>query len=199
MLSAGRRDLFRTTRRLRRFAKDQRGVAAVEFGLVLPIVLLLLLGCYEVPRLVLIHQKVARVASGVADLVSQADEPMTYAQVQDVYSAAGAMMDPYEIVADGAVIITSINNTDGTGGKITWQRRNGSESAGSLVGTAAGQTPTLPAGLMPDQGESVLVAEVYFNYTPIFASLIYDGSLLYRASYTRPRNDNLITPPPLNP
>jgi Flp pilus assembly protein TadG len=187
--------LFRRTRPLRGFAKDQRGVAAVEFALVLPIVLLLMLGCYEIPRLVLIHQKIARTASGVADLVSQADEPMTASQLTDVYSAAGAMMDPYDVVADGAVIITSINNPAGTGATITWQRRTGSELTASKVGTGPGQTPTLPAGLMPAGGESVLVAEVYFNYSPIFTSLIYDGSLLYRASYTRPRNDNLMTQP----
>jgi Flp pilus assembly protein TadG len=196
MLRAGGESSFRRTRPLRGFAKDQRGVAAVEFALVLPIVLLLLLGCYEIPRLVLIHQKIARTASGVADLVSQADDPLTSSQLTDVYSAAGAMMEPYDIVTDGAVIITSINNPTGSGATITWQRRRGSEGEPSKVGTATGQTPTLPAGLMPDAGESVLVAEVYFNYLPIFSSLIYDGSLLYRASYTRPRIDNLMTPPP---
>src|SRR4051794_33583195 len=85
-------------RHLHRFAASERGVAAVEFGLVLPIVMLLLLGCFEVPRFVLTYQKIARTSSGVADLVAQADEPLTSNQMDDIFIAGKTMMEPYDIV-----------------------------------------------------------------------------------------------------
>jgi|AraplaMF_Col_mMF_1032025.scaffolds.fasta_scaffold00309_4 Flp pilus assembly protein TadG len=191
-----------------KFLKDERGVAAIEFALVLPVVLLILLGCFEVPRFVLIYQKLARTASGVADLVAQGDEPLQKNQMNDIFIAGKVMMQPYDVIANGKIIVSSINNpspscSGSTGVKVTWQKDNGGNAkdpvtgnpSGSRVGTKC-QTPVLPATLMPGTNEEVLAAEVYFNYTPIFANLIYKGSQLYQIAYTRPRNKNLMTEPP---
>ena len=178
-------------RRLR-FGRDQRGMAAVEFALITPILVLLALGCFEVPRYVLVFQKMSRASAGVADLVAQADDPITKDQLVDIFSAAKSMMQPYDVVNDGEVIVTSINNPGGTGVKVTWQRKNGSVGTASKLVTPAG----LPAGLTPGADEEVLAAEVYYNYKPAFGNIIYKGSELYRVSYTRPRNHNLETVPP---
>ena len=183
--------------RLRRFARNERGVAAVEFALVLPIVVLLLLGCFEVPRYVMVIQRLARTSAGVSDLVAQADEPMTANQMTDIFTAGGIMMQPYDVVANGKIYVSSINNPSGTGVILTWQRNNsGTVGTASKLG-AEGTNPTskIPAALVPLSNEEVLAAEVYFNYTPIFSTLIYQGTQLYMISYTRPRNHNLNTGP----
>jgi len=182
--------------RLRRFAEGEQGVTAIEFALVLPVVLLILLGCFEVPRYVLIYQKIARTSAGIADLVAQADEPLTKNQMEDIFIAGETMMEPYDLVAEGRVYVSSINNPAGAGVKVTWQRQHGSLGAGSAF-TEGEDNPTLPAGLVPASNEEVLVAEVFFTYTPIFSNLIYSGSQLTKVSYTRPRNKNLMTKPPL--
>lgn len=181
---------------LRRFRRDERGVAAIEFALVLPIMALILLGCFEVPRFVMIYQKMARTSAGVADLVAQADDPLTTNQINDIFTAGGIMMQPYDVSANGVIIVSSINNPSGSGVTITWQRRNGTVATASKFG-AQGANPTgkIPADLTPASNEEVLTAEVYFNYTPIFKTYIYNGSQLYIASYTRPRNHNLTTAP----
>jgi len=180
--------------RLGRFATDEQGVAAVEFGLLLPMVLLLLLACFEIPRFVLTYQKLARTSHSVADLVSQADEPMTSPQMQDVFSAAKMIMAPNDIVGAGKVIVSSINNPAGTV-TITWQQSKGSLGVSSNLGPAGTKNPTLPAGLSPKVGDEVLVAEVFYNFKPVIGTLIYKGSQLYMVSYSRPRNKNLMTEP----
>ena len=185
--------------RLRRFAEGEQGVTAIEFALVLPVVLLILLGCFEVPRFVLIYQKLARTSSGVADLVAQADEPLQKNQMNDIFTAGKVMMQPYDVIANGRIYVSSINNPNGGGVTLTWQRNNGGSVATASKLGAAGTNPSskLPAALVPGSNEEVLAAEVYFNYTPIFANLIYKGSQLYQIAYTRPRNKNLNTAPPL--
>jgi len=184
---------------VRQFASGAGGVAAIEFALVLPIIVLLLLGCFEVPRYILIYQKIARTSAGVADLVAQADEPITGNQVQDIFIAGKTMMQPYDVVADGKIYISSINNPNGSGVVLTWQRNNdGKLDEDSKYFSNEGSPPkiSLPAGLTPLSNEEVLISEVFFDYKPIFSTLIYEGSHLFVASYSRPRNKNLMTPPP---
>jgi Flp pilus assembly protein TadG len=186
-------------RHLHRFAASERGVAAVEFGLILPIVMLLLLGCFEVPRFVLTYQKIARTSSGVADLVAQADEPMTSDQMDDIFIAGKTMMEPYDIVANGSIYVSSINNASSDPGvKITWQVNNGGAVApGSRLGVkTSNPSINMPAALLPAADEEVLAVEVFYNYTPVFSNRIYSGKQLYMISYTRPRNRNLMTEPP---
>ncbi|GAB2174511.1 TadE/TadG family type IV pilus assembly protein [Dongia sp. agr-C8] len=175
------------------FLQDERGVTAIEFALVLPVVLLILLGCFEVPRYVLIVQKISRTASGVADLVAQADEPLQKNQLTDIFAAGKVMMQPYNVETNGKIYVSSINNPGGAGLALTWQRNNGGTGPASKITSGT----SLPVDLRPGSNEEVLAAEVYFTYQPIFSTLIYSGSTLYRVSYTRPRNKNLMTPPPL--
>jgi Flp pilus assembly protein TadG len=186
---------FRRDDLLRRFRGDGRGVAAIEFALILPILVLLTLGCFEVPRYVLLWQRIERASSGVSDLVAQADEPMTANQMSDIMSAAKIMMQPYAIFNAGNIVVTSINNPTGGGGvKNTWRISCPSGVAGTLG--AINATPVgLPAGLSPTLDNEVLVTEVSFTYTPVFSTIIYQGNTLKAIAYTRPRNHNLMTAP----
>jgi Flp pilus assembly protein TadG len=187
---------------LGRFCRDRRGVAALEFALILPILVLLTLGCFEVPRYVLLWQRLERASSGVSDLVAQADEPMTDQQMVDIFSAGKIMMQPYDIIKNGSIVVTSINNPTGGNLQVTWRRACGTGNNVGNMGNSVGPnaTPTvggigLPTELSPTKDNEVLVTEVYFTYTPIFKSFIYQGSTLYAAAYTRPRNHNLMSSP----
>jgi Flp pilus assembly protein TadG len=177
------------------FRRNDRGVAAIEFALILPILALLLLGCFEVPKLVLLYQKIARTSSGVADLVAQADNPLTTNQMTDIFIAAQNMMQPYDLLTNGEVIVSSVNNPDNNGVIITWQVTMGADTTPSKLGAANTSNPPLPSGIGPASNEEVIATEVYYNYTPIFKSYIYSGSKLYLNAYTRPRNHNLTTSP----
>jgi hypothetical protein len=146
----------------------------------------------------LIYQKIARTSSGVADLVAQADEPLTKNQMDDIFTAGKLMMQPNDVVAKGRIYVSSINNPSGNGVTITWQKNNGGAVTTASKLGAKGSNPTgkMPAALLPASNEEVLAAEVFFTYQPIFSTLIYQGSQLYMISYTRPRNKNLMTEPP---
>ena len=76
----------------RRFGRDRRGVVAVEFALMMPVLLLLLLGCIEVAQYVLLHQKLQRSATTMADLMTR-NTSWEAAEIADMFEGGGPCRD----------------------------------------------------------------------------------------------------------
>lgn len=189
-----------------RFFRDERGFAAAEFALWLPLILLILFGCFEATRYIMIHQKLDRAATQVADLVSQADA-LTEGQLADIYNAAIAQMQPYDIETQGEIIVTSVFRTGGDD-MVVWQRNHG--SAGSSQVGAEGGPASLPNNFSLTDNENTIVAEVLYNYEPVFFGSLagmrnLNGDALFgdmfqavtfqHNAWARPRGANLVSPP----
>ncbi|MGZ5897981.1 MAG: TadE/TadG family type IV pilus assembly protein, partial [Xanthobacteraceae bacterium] len=86
--------LARTPRPLRRFLADKRGVSAVEFAMLLPLMVTLYLGGVEVSSAVAIDRKMTLVARTLGDLVAQATS-VDNAAMTSILSATTAVMAPY--------------------------------------------------------------------------------------------------------
>ena len=69
---------------LRQLAEDRRGVAAVEFALLLPVLALLYFGVVELTQGAMTEQRTQHVAATVGDLVAQ-NSTVTSAQVSDIW------------------------------------------------------------------------------------------------------------------
>jgi Flp pilus assembly protein TadG len=78
---------------LRRFAQDQRGVSAVEFALLLPVMVIIYAGIADVARGVDASRKVNRIASVVGDLVSRQIKVIP-AQLDDIFLIGATIMAP---------------------------------------------------------------------------------------------------------
>src|SRR5882724_10887062 len=79
---------------MRRFARDSRGAAAVEFALVTPLMLTMYFGMVELSSGVAIDRKVTLVSRTLSDLVAQATA-VTNTDISNVFNASSAMMTPY--------------------------------------------------------------------------------------------------------
>src|SRR4051794_19056973 len=80
--------------RIRRFARDSRGAAAIEFALVTPLMLTMYFGMVELSSGVAIDRKVTMVSHTLSDLVAQATA-VTNSDISNVFNAASSMMTPY--------------------------------------------------------------------------------------------------------
>jgi Flp pilus assembly protein TadG len=78
----------------RRFASDVRGVSAVEFALLLPLMLTMYLGGSEVSQALTTSRKVTLVSRTVADLASQSSK-ITDASMTNILNASAAVIAPY--------------------------------------------------------------------------------------------------------
>jgi hypothetical protein len=164
------------------------GNVAVEFGLVAPVLLLLMLASAELGRFVILHQKIDRVATTISDLVARA-ETISESQIVDIFTAAGQVAAPFDLADLGVVIVSSITNPtgDGQGPIIAWQRIGGGSYSGTSQLGSEGDEATLQAGFDVREGETAIISEVYYDFTPFLSELIVEPQEVYRSAHHRPR------------
>jgi len=164
--------------RINRFAGDERGVSAVEFAMVLPLMLTLYLGSIEMSQGIAADRKVTLTARTVADLVSQTTS-ISNTEMNNSLSAATAVMAPYP-TAHLTLTVTSVKiDADGKA-TVAW--------SDSLNGSARakGSSVTLPAALnVPST--SLIWSEVQYAYTPTIGYILSGTVTLKDHIYMRPR------------
>ena len=183
---------------LGRYQRNQRGVAAIEFALVSPILFLLLLGGVEVGRYILVHQKVEKMAYSVSDVVSQL-EAVTSGDVDVVFGAATELMNPYdEYETRGRLMLSSVHkDPDDADQKIRWQcEGGGSLTAESGVGDpGSGEAAALPGNLELEDDDNVIVSEAFYTYKPILGWYSIQNVTIYKSAMFRPRLGALTSAP----
>ena len=85
---------FQVTDVMSRFRRDCEGVAALEFALIAPIMIMLFVGTLEVSAAVSVNRKVSRISSVVGDLVTQSDK-LTADEVDKIMAVSSDIMRPY--------------------------------------------------------------------------------------------------------
>jgi Flp pilus assembly protein TadG len=175
----------------RRFGHEQRAVAAVEFALILPLLLLLYFGSIEAAALFTVDKRVNSVAATVGDLVSQWDPgdgdlgTGTGSVLADYLAAATAIMSPY---SDGGLrIVVSLVQVRADGStKILWSRANAAGTARSAGGSYA-ELVTASRMNEVSRGGCIIAAEASYAYLPLMAQVYNTALTLQHTNYFLPR------------
>jgi Flp pilus assembly protein TadG len=182
-------------RRLRTFARGASGMAAVEFALIAPIMMVLFFGLVELCNALNAHQKVTSVASTAADLTGQA-KSVTAADLDDIFAASSAIMTPFS-ASDVSIVITSIGGSGQRNvGKVLWSVTNGHGVAHNVGDTIDIGNPAalddsdiglLPADCADGTQCSLILAEVSYTYRSSYAKIITGDLPMTDTFYTKPR------------
>ena len=119
---------LRMWRAVRRLARDRRGVSAVEFAFLAPVMIGLYFGCVEVSDGVGADRKVTLTAAALANLTAQQDSttPITLAQMNNILDASAKVMDPYTATLKSTISCLKINSASST--TVKWsETRNGTK------------------------------------------------------------------------
>jgi Flp pilus assembly protein TadG len=194
--------------RARKFSADADAVAATEFAIVVPFMLLLYVGGIELADGMAINVKVSATAHSVADMVTQ-NTSLSTASMQNILTGATAIIAPYPVSSGSNSLLTVTvseisSDANGTltlqwsqsynGSSFTSGRSNlGSSLANPVTGTPAYQALTVPTSLNGTAGNvnnpngqndqiSFIVSEVTYAYKPNLGYAI-SGTVNLQDSY----------------
>jgi Flp pilus assembly protein TadG len=179
--------------RLRQFAAARDGVAAVEFALILPVMLLLYVGTMEASALISMDRRVQTITGTIGDLVARADTTISSDQLQDYFLAAQHILAPYSTT--GLVETVTLVRVDADGNtEIAWSRKFTGGASSHSGGHTTGEPYDLPQAFIDiAEGSYVVVSEAQYTYTPL-VGLVFDQEYpLYRENFYMPRFGGPIT------
>jgi Flp pilus assembly protein TadG len=163
-------------RRLARVARDQRGVSAVEFALLAPLLIALYLGVSEISDGIGADRKVSLTAAALANLSAQVSS-ISSSDMTNILDASSAIIAPYAS-SRLKMTVTCININASKVASVKWSVTRG--------GTANSGTITIPTALAVASSQLIL-AEVSYSYTPTVAYKISGTLTLSDKMYMSPR------------
>jgi len=159
---------------LNRFARDRSGSAAVEFALIIPVVMLLYYGMAETTQALLASRRVSVIATAVGDLTAQATQ-LKKAQIDDIFNISAAALKPFP-VKDLGIRIVSIETTAAGVPQIRWQQQRGTFPSGVDLSTVE-KTASI----------AVIRAETIYTYQTPFGQIFPQAFVFKKQMDMRPR------------
>lgn len=188
-------------RLLHRLTGNAQGVAALEFAMIAPLMLMMFVGSVEFSQAITVDRRVTQAASVAADLVSRApSEGVTTAQVDRDMSIVGQLIAPYDLSAlTVEVVSVKAQAVPGNPGALNyvvdWSRNN---RGGTPYARNSPAPFGMPQGLLV-AGESTIVGRAFYNYTPlIFSYFISEAFTMEEKFYLRPRNGACVHLKPIH-
>jgi Flp pilus assembly protein TadG len=174
--------LPRLSLRSLRFAADRRGSSAVEFALLLPLMLIMYFGSIQITDAISADRQVTLVASTVAEITSQYTT-VSSTDISNILAAASSVLTPFP-VANAKVTLSSVLIDANATATIDWSATlNGTQRSGTVTALPP------PSLLIPNT--SVIWGEAIYNYKPAIGWVI--GTLpMYAQIFLRPRQSNNV-------
>lgn len=181
--------------------RDRRAAAAIEFAFIAPVLLGLYFMTMETSQAIEANKKTGRIASMVADLVTQ-QQQITKAEIDAIMKIGGSVIQPYNRTKP-TIYLTAIEITDEDTPKVkvAWSRKlvNGAASNHLTIGS----TTTVPEKLKI-KGTFLVRGEADLDYKPVITwsaqqktslglAAAFDSISMGEDYYLRPRMSQKVT------
>ena len=178
-------------RLIARFRRDTQAVAAVEFALILPLLVTLYFGTVEAAQLYTVDRRVATVASTMADLIAREQECITTDKLNSYFNAATGIMQPYSTTALKQVVSFLSVSSSGTV-TIEWSTAYGTGATARNTGTTTAIGTQTQINTLARTKGWLVAAEIQYPYKPLYGIVINTINLAH-TEYFLPRYEEEIT------
>ncbi|MDH2345369.1 pilus assembly protein [Bradyrhizobium sp. SSUT18] len=178
---------------VRDFVADKRALAATEFAVIVPLMLVMFFGTVEFSSAVAIDRKVTMIARTLSDLTSQSTT-LADTDMQDTFTASISIIMPYDATLVNGTIVQIYIDASSVA-KIQWSK-SATIANGATQATLTAPPPSLAPGttvtsMIPSTllipSTYLIFSQASYLYTPSVKFVLKSGITLSDVSYTRPR------------
>ncbi|MCC6983705.1 MAG: pilus assembly protein [Bauldia sp.] len=170
--------------RIGTFRRDVRALAATEFALILPAMIMLYIGGVEVTRAMTANRKVAHLTSTLGDLATQTRE-ISNTEMANIFEAAQAIMVPYPTGEELTLLLTFLRLDSNSVARVVWS------DAVNRQPLPVNSIVSVPTAVQQPNTFLVL-SEVTYEYKPILTYFFTGPFQLEDDRYLRPRLSETI-------
>ncbi|MEZ0221502.1 MAG: TadE/TadG family type IV pilus assembly protein [Tardiphaga sp.] len=175
---------------------DTRGVSAVEFAMIIPLIFLMFFGMLDLTNGFAIDRKVSQISQGMADLASRYTT-LAETDVSNFFIIADAMLTPYDKTQLKASISQVYIDPSTKIAKVVWTR--GDFLVGKVVRKVS-DIVSVPTNLIVKDANGnylpnqyLILGEANYDYVPTIGWVVPKGGLaLSDAMFTRPRQTSCV-------
>lgn len=166
---------------IKKWIADESGMAAVESAMIFPVMLVLLLGTFDLGNGILANQKAIRASQVVADLVTR-NNTLSNAELNEAIMAGQLALHPFDPSSLG-VDVVSIRFDDNGDPEIVWREtRNMPPSPSVLTDVSPLATPN----------SGVVVSIIQYNFEPAFSGFVVDEIPMQEKAFARGRKTAVV-------
>ena len=179
---------FQLVRAARELPANRRGLAAVEFAFILPVMMVMLFGTVEFSSAIAIDRKVTLMARTLSDLTSQATT-VASSDLTNFFAASTGIMTPYPTTPSGTLksTITQIYVDNSLAAKVKWSQGDEALTVGDPV--------TVPTPLAVAD-TYLIYSQVKYKYVPTVGYVLAKaGITMSDSAFTRPRQSKCVNFP----
>ena len=163
----------------RAFFRARGGATAVEFALLLPFLLTLYLGGFELTQALSTYRKLTDTTTELATIVSQS-AVLSSASLNSIFGASTKIMSPYS-TANLKVVVSEVTTDASLHATVTW-----SQAYNGATPLPVGSSVSLPSGLGIANSNYVYVQTTYL-YSPSIGAAFVPAIPLSNSIFMLPR------------
>jgi len=165
-----------------KYAKDDRGLSAIEMAILFPVLLSMLMAVYDLGQGIVINQKTVGASQIIADLITRR-EVVDTALIIDIVNAGELALDPYPTTSFG-YDIASVTFDEEAEPVVLWRVSANMDESESAINSTIG---------LGDEGEGVVVVSVAYQYEPFFSSFVIDTFNMTERAFLAGRKSTTVT------
>lgn len=175
--------LFRHAKRmLIRWRLSEAGTALTETVILFPVLISLMMGCFDLGQGILVNQKTIGASQIMADLIAR-NRVVTTALIDDIVNAGELALEPYNPQGLGYDIASVRFDADGDP-EVLWRVTQNMPPNDAAVDSSEG---------LGAEGEGVVVVTTTYTYRPYFTHFVVDEINMNEVAFLRGRRSATVT------
>ena len=168
--------------KIKNYIKNNDGTALLEATLIIPVMLTLLFGAFDIGRGIILNQKTITAGQMAADLIAR-NETMSGSSINNIVTAAELAYQPYASSGFG-IDIASIEFDEDGNPIILWRETR------NMLPDEAAIDSTIGLG---SEGDGMIIVTTIYDYEPVFARHFMNTIEMREVAFTRGRKSPTVT------